>query len=102
GSTSAVTACVAELEGPRYVVFVKPREVDTDIFRAVKQRAIDAAKGPVHLDSFEDITQMQPAFRTLKVDWCGSTSAVTACVAELEGPRYVVFVKPREVDTDIF
>ncbi|MDQ1758170.1 ATPase, T2SS/T4P/T4SS family [Achromobacter aegrifaciens] len=55
-----------------------------------------------HLDSFEDITQMQPAFRTLKVDWCGSTSAVTACVAELEGPRYVVFVKPREVDTDIF
>jgi len=55
-----------------------------------------------HIDSFEDITQMQPAFRTLKVDWCGSTSAVTACVAELEGPRYVVFVKPREVDTDIF
>ncbi|TQJ94634.1 ATPase, T2SS/T4P/T4SS family [Achromobacter sp. SLBN-14] len=55
-----------------------------------------------HLDSFEDITQMQPPFRTLKVDWCGSTSAVTACVAELEGPRYVVFVKPREVDTDIF
>lgn len=55
-----------------------------------------------HIDSFEDITQMQPAFRTLKVDWSGSTSAVTACVAELEGPCYVVFVKPREVDSDIF
>lgn len=55
-----------------------------------------------HIDSFEDIAQMQPAFRTLKVDWCGSTSAVTACVAELDGPRYVVFVKPREIDSDIF
>lgn len=55
-----------------------------------------------HIDSFADIAQMNPAFRTLKVDWCGSTSAVTACVAELEGPRYVVFVKPREIDSDIF
>lgn len=55
-----------------------------------------------HLDSFEDVANMQPAFRTLKVDWCGSTSAVTACVAELEGPRYVVFVKAREIDSDIF
>lgn len=55
-----------------------------------------------HLDSFEDVASMQPAFRTLKVDWCGSTSAVTACVAELEGPRYVVFVKAREMDSDIF
>ncbi|MFF7060560.1 ATPase, T2SS/T4P/T4SS family [Achromobacter spanius] len=55
-----------------------------------------------HIESFADIAQMHPAFRTLKVDWCGSTSAVTACVAELEGPRYVVFVKPREIDSDIF
>ncbi len=64
--------------------------------------AVSTGDAYQHIDSFEDITQMQPAFRTLKVDWCGSTSAVTACVAELEGPRYVVFVKPREVDTDIF
>ncbi|OAE61611.1 hypothetical protein A7J71_09810 [Achromobacter insolitus] len=61
-----------------------------------------AGDAPQHIDSFADIAQMQPAFRTLKVDWCGSTSAVTACVAELEGPRYVVFVKPREIDSDIF
>ncbi|MCZ8411278.1 ATPase, T2SS/T4P/T4SS family [Achromobacter dolens] len=65
---------------------------------------LPASAGAVqhHLDSFEDVASMQPAFRTLKVDWCGSTSAVTACVAELEGPRYVVFVKAREMDSDIF
>lgn len=61
-----------------------------------------AGGAQIHLDSFEDVANMQPAFKTLKVDWCGSTSAVTACVAELEGPRYVVFVKPRDLDSDIF
>ncbi|MGB3436751.1 MULTISPECIES: ATPase, T2SS/T4P/T4SS family [Achromobacter] len=55
-----------------------------------------------HLDSFSDIEEMQPPFHTLKVDWCGSAAAVTACVAELDGSQYAVFVKPGEHDSDIY
>lgn len=68
----------------------------------IEPRAAAANSANLHLDSFEDIANMQPAFVTLKVDWCGSTSAVTACVAELEGNRYAVFVKARDIDSDIF
>ncbi len=55
-----------------------------------------------HLESFADIEAMHPAFEMLKVDWCGSAAAVTACVAELAGERYAVFAKPSELDSDIF
>lgn len=55
-----------------------------------------------HLESFSDIDQMHPAFQMLKVDWCGSAAAVTACVAALAGDRYAVFAKPGELDSDIF
>lgn len=55
-----------------------------------------------HLESFADIEAMHPAFDMLKVDWCGSAAAVTACVAELAGERYAVFAKPSELDSDIF
>lgn len=83
---------------------VSLREQEETPVLAMNATYLPASAGgaQIHLDSFEDVANMQPAFRTLKVDWCGSTSAVTACVAELEGPRYVVFVKPRELDSDIF
>lgn len=55
-----------------------------------------------HLESFADIDQMHPAFEMLKVDWCGSAAAVTACVAALAGDRFAVFAKPGELDSDIF
>jgi type II secretory ATPase GspE/PulE/Tfp pilus assembly ATPase PilB-like protein len=55
-----------------------------------------------HLESFADIDQMHPAFEMLMVDWSGSAAAVTACVAQLAGERYAVFVKPGELDSDIF
>lgn len=55
-----------------------------------------------HLESFADIERMDPAFEMLKVDWCGSAAAVTACVAQLASDQYAVFVKPGERDSDIF
>ena len=55
-----------------------------------------------HLDSFEDVENMRPAFELLRVDWCGSEAAAKACVAELEGKRYVVFVKQGEQDSDLY
>lgn len=54
------------------------------------------------LGTMKDIADLQPAFRTLKVDWSGPDAAITACVAELEGDSYVVFVKRGQLDTDIF
>lgn len=61
---------------------------------------IEASEG--HLESFEDVEAMRPAFEILRVDWCGSEAAAKACVAELEGKQYVVFVKQGEQDSDIF
>ncbi|WLW63628.1 ATPase, T2SS/T4P/T4SS family [Achromobacter aegrifaciens] len=55
-----------------------------------------------HLASFEDVDNMRPAFELLRVDWCGSEAAAKACVAELEGSKYVVFVKQGEQDSDIY
>lgn len=54
------------------------------------------------LGAMKDVVDLQPSFRTLKVDWSGPDAAVTACVAELEAERYAVFVKRGQLDTDIF
>lgn len=61
---------------------------------------IETSEG--HLESFEDVEAMRPSFEVLRVDWCGSEAAAKACVAELEGKQYVVFVKQGEQDSDIF
>ncbi|MFG0230551.1 ATPase, T2SS/T4P/T4SS family [Achromobacter sp. 413638] len=60
------------------------------------------AAPPQELESLADIERIDPPFRTLKVDWCGSAAAVIACVAELEGDRYAVFAKRGQRDSDIF
>lgn len=44
GPDAAVIACVAELEADHYAVFVKRGQLDTDIFRAVLERARRADK----------------------------------------------------------
>ncbi len=44
GPDAAVIACVAELEADHYAVFVKRGQLDTDIFRAVLERARQADK----------------------------------------------------------
>lgn len=54
------------------------------------------------LNSLADVEGIDPPFQTLKVDWCGSAAAVTACVAELEGGLYAVFAKRNQLDSDIF
>ncbi|KAG1258013.1 hypothetical protein G6F65_015716 [Rhizopus arrhizus] len=55
-----------------------------------------------HLDSFEDVDNLHPPFEMLRVDWCGSEAAAKACVAELQGNKYVVFVKQGEQESDIY
>lgn len=58
---------------------------------------------PLHdLEDLADVEKISPAFRALRVDWCGSAAAVTACVAELEGNAYAVFAKRGQLDSDIF
>lgn len=58
---------------------------------------------PQHdLEDLADVEKISPAFRALRVDWCGSAAAVTACVAELEGNNYAVFAKRGQLDSDIF
>lgn len=58
---------------------------------------------PQHdLEDLADVEKISPAFRALRVDWCGSAAAVTACVAELEGNTYAVFAKRGQLDSDIF
>jgi hypothetical protein len=52
--------------------------------------------------TMKDVADLQPGFRTLKVDWSGPDAAIIACVAELEGEHYAVFVKRGQLDTDIF
>lgn len=54
------------------------------------------------LGCMKDVAELEPPFRMLKVDWSGPDAAVTACVAELSGERYAVFVKRGQLDTDIF
>ncbi|CUJ49908.1 ATPase, T2SS/T4P/T4SS family [Achromobacter kerstersii] len=55
-----------------------------------------------HLDSFEDVDNLHPPFEFLRVDWCGSEAAAKACVAQLVGNKYVVFVKQGEQESDIY
>ncbi|MFY3550749.1 general secretion pathway protein [Achromobacter sp. LC458] len=55
-----------------------------------------------HLDSFEDVDRLHPPFELLRVDWCGSEAAAKACVAQLEGNKYVVFVKQGEQESDVY
>lgn len=62
----------------------------------------EPARQPRDIESLADIEAISPAFRALKVDWCGSAAAVTACVAELEGDAYAVFAKRGQLDSDIF
>jgi type II secretory ATPase GspE/PulE/Tfp pilus assembly ATPase PilB-like protein len=54
------------------------------------------------LGTMKDVAELRPGFRALKVDWSGPDAAIIACVAELEGDRYAVFVKRGQLDTDIF
>jgi len=58
------------------------------------------AEPTADLASMEDVAALEPAFRSLKVDWIGADAAVTACVAELDD-GYAVFVKRGHIDTDI-
>jgi len=54
------------------------------------------------LGTMKDVAELRPGFRALKVDWSGPDAAIIACVAELEGDHYAVFVKRGQLDTDIF
>jgi len=54
------------------------------------------------LGTMKDIADLHPRFRALKVDWSGPDAAIIACVAELEGDQYAVFVKRGQLDSDIF
>jgi type II secretory ATPase GspE/PulE/Tfp pilus assembly ATPase PilB-like protein len=60
--------------------------------------------GEPHADlgTVKDVADLRPGFRALKVDWSGPDAAIIACVAELEGEHYAVFVKRGQLDTDIF
>jgi len=76
-------------------------------FNLTEVMAVDASEGAVSavefsadLASLEDVAGLEPAFRSLKVDWIGADAAVTACVAEMDN-GYAVFVKRGHLDTDI-
>lgn len=84
---------------------LRDEDVDTDAepilhMTSLPSESVNSSEG--HLDSFEDVDAMRPAFQLLRVDWCGSEAAAKACVAELEGKRYVVLVKQGEQGSDIF
>lgn len=66
---------------------------------------LDTAATPTpdkDLSTLQDVADIDPAFKALKVDWVGADAAVTACVAELEGSQFAVFVKRGQLDSDIF